>query len=360
MAKNIGSDAVSINDSTLTAVDDYGYFNNAIENNCEGVTLTNCTFEGNVNNIAGSVTLKDCVGVMGKISCQAGTVSVTGNETKAFKLGGEATKTDSAVISIDAKKVVFTDDAKNSVESNSIDIGGRTFISNTDAETAADYPWTLKDPNVEALIGDNAYYLLSTAAALVKDGETILLQKDITTDEDVYISNAATVNFIDYAYSGKITASSAADVTLKKGTLGQLVNNGKASLTDLDVTTLTNAGSCTLGEGVTCKDFTNNGNAVINGGTFASGCAVTNNQTMTINGGTFTSGCTITNAGTMAVKGGFFDNSEIAFIGKSDTIEVSGGYYSQSPDDSCLAKGYVVEDSSEYAGYPYHVVEFTD
>ena len=336
LEKNILSDAISINDSTLTAVDEYGYFNIAIENNCESATLTNCTLEGHVTNVAGSVTLKDCIGVSGKISCQAGTVNITGNETKAFKLGGSTEKNDSAVISIDAKKVVFTDDAKASVENNGIDIDNRTFISNTDAETAADYPWTLKDPNVEALIGNESYNLLSTAAALVKDGEIILLQKDITTDEDVYISKSATVNFSNYAYSGKITTTSAADVTLKKGTLGQLVNKGTATLTDLSVTTLTNTGSCTLGQGVTCKDLMNEGNVTITDGTYTG--ALTNNG-----------------AGTFSILGGKYSGI-LTNNGQAGSVTISGGYYAQSPDSSYLAEGYVIEDSSEYEGYPYHVV----
>ena len=187
--------------------------------------------------------------------------------------------------------------------------------------------FTPSNSDAIAKVGNSSFSTLQDALNSAKNGEEILLLKDV--EEDIVVS---------------------------KDTNAILNVNGK-SINNISSDTITNYGNMTIsGEGnLNNKSkgkaiIVNNGNLIIDGPTFYGGrdlkAQIVNKNNLTIENGTFfpwTSTWVFAEDGKSVIKGGIFGNSLSAFESTNGIVELRGGRYSSSSEKELpyyLADGY--------------------
>ncbi|MCC8045390.1 MAG: carbohydrate-binding domain-containing protein [Clostridiales bacterium] len=221
-----------------------------------------------------------------------------------------------------------------------------------------------------ATIGSTKYTSLQKAFDAVKDGQTIVLQKDVSSSSTITVSRSGksfTLNLNKHT----LTFKKAAYLYVKKGTLtirnGKIVQAGPACGSNYTVTStvvkIASNAKVTILSGTYRGEIINKGTMTISGGTFTNagtttsegytlyGDILNNSGTMTIKGGTVkqssdcaTYGINVTNlavnTGTMKISGGTF--SAIGTGGSvlnKGTLTITGGDFSKTGEVSSYAYG---------------------
>ncbi|MCC8046863.1 MAG: hypothetical protein LIP12_15505 [Clostridiales bacterium] len=174
-----------------------------------------------------------------------------------------------------------------------------------------------------AKIGSKKYTSLDAAFKAAKNGETIVLQKNVTYSSILSVSRSGksiTLNLNGYTVTFKKNTYlyvKKGTVTIKNGTIKQksAVAVDEGVPTGVVIRTAKN-GTVKITGGTYTGELLNYGNMTISGGTF------TNVKTAKLNGSYYLYSNLITNKGTMEIKKGTFDKKGVT------DADVSGNYMS--------------------------------
>lgn len=184
-----------------------------------------------------------------------------------------------------------------------------------------------------ARIGSRYYLDMQSAVDEVRDGETILLLRTVTTGENVEVKNNRdfTIDFAGYLYRYAAPGIEKNAYTIRNGSVKvRRINMRQTGGADGDLFEIYGAGSLTIAGGTLGGSIENSGKLTVKKGVF--NCkdeyaVIANYGTLTISAGTFLD--QIVSDGKLTIRGGIFttENNTPQICVRSGSASIKGGVF---------------------------------